>query len=60
MEQIVIENETCLTNEFILNINDNLFIKTTAFNIFGNKVTFTNKINDKNLRYKMLKNILFI
>ena len=49
-----------LTDEFVLNINDDLFITTNAYITFKNKQTFVNKIIDKKIRYKMLQNILQI
>ena len=49
-----------LTNDFVLNIDDDLFTTTSAYRNFGNKQTFVNKIIDKHVRYIMLKNILII
>jgi hypothetical protein len=49
-----------LTNEFILEISDELFTTTTAYTIFIHKQLFVNKIHDKQIRYKMLQNILQI
>jgi hypothetical protein len=47
-----------LTNEFIMNIDDHLFMKTSAFIAFSNKITFINTVTDKTIRFQMLKNIL--
>jgi hypothetical protein len=47
-----------LTNDFIMNIDENVFMKTLAFNTFGNKITFINNITDKAIRFQMLQNIL--
>lgn len=49
-----------LTNEFILEISDELFTTTMAYNTFTHKQIFINKIHDKQIRYKMLKKILQI
>ena len=49
-----------LTDEFILKISDTLFITTMAYNGFRTKQVFINKICDKQIRYKMLKNILHL
>ncbi len=47
-----------LTDQFILEINDNLFVTTVAYSSFGTKQMFVNKIHDTQVRYTMLKNIL--
>jgi len=47
-----------LTDENILDISDELFETTLAYNIFGNKQIFISKIKDETIRYKMLKNII--
>ena len=49
-----------LTDKCILNISDDLFIQTQAYKTFNNKEQFVNKIHDKNIRYKMMKNILLL
>lgn len=49
-----------LTNEFIMNIDDNLYLTTTAYKTFKNKQTFVDKIHDTRVRHVMLKNILQI
>jgi len=49
-----------LTNDFILEISDELFTTTLAYNTFIHKQLFVNKIRDKQIRYKMLQNILQI
>ncbi len=49
-----------LTNEFILEISDELFATTMAYNTFKNKHIFINKIHDRQVRYTMLKNILIL
>ena len=41
-----------LTNDFILEISDKLFITTTAYNTFTHKHVFVNKIHDKKLDIK--------
>ena len=58
MLQIKTINE--LTDEFILNINDTLFIQTIAYKTFQTKQIFISKIHDKSIRYKMITNILQI
>ena len=47
-----------LTDEFILEISNELFITTMAYNAFKNKQILINKIRDRKVRYTMLKNIL--
>jgi hypothetical protein len=49
-----------LTNDFILEISNELFTTTMAYCAFKNKQMFMNKIHDKHVRYTMLKNILII
>jgi hypothetical protein len=49
-----------LTNEFILQISDELFSTTMAYNSFTKKQMFINKIHDTQVRYMMLKNILVL
>ena len=49
-----------LINEFILEISDELFTTTMAYNIFKHKQLFVNKIHDNQVRYRMLRNILQI
>ncbi len=55
-----IYNVNELTNEFVLNISNEAFIQTQAFNTFGKKDIFINKIHDQSVRYTMLKNIITI
>ena len=49
-----------LTDEFILNIDETLFIQNIAYNTFQTKQLFISKIHDKTIRYKMITNILLI
>lgn len=48
------------TDEFILNIDETLFIQTIAYNTFQTKQLFISKIHDKTIRFKMITNILYI
>ena len=49
-----------LTDAFILEISDELFARTMAYTAFKSKQLFINKINDLNVRYSMIKNIVQI
>ena len=60
MDRIQINNFDELSNDFILNIHNNLFQLTQANRTFLSKNTFITKIHDKRLRYKMLQEILII
>ncbi len=57
MEQIekIIDS---LTDSFVLEMSDELFVTTMAYKAFTNKQTFINKISDKHVRFQMLKNVL--
>lgn len=55
---IQVQSKEDLTNEFILEIDDVLFIQTMAYKTFGNKQLFVNKIRDLMVRYKMMNNII--
>ena len=57
---LVIKQYNDLTNEFILEISNELFTTTMAYVAFENKQIFINKIHDKQVRYTMLKNILLL
>ena len=60
MDRIQINNFDELSNDFILNIHNNLFQLTQANRTLLSKNTFITKIHDKRLRYKMLQEILII
>ncbi len=51
-----------LTNEFILEISDEMFKNTVAYKAFKTAQIFISKIHihDKALRYSMIKNIIKI
>jgi hypothetical protein len=55
-----IKTKELLTNQFILEISDDLFIKTKAYNAFQNKQIFLDKIKDFTLRYKFMDNIIYL
>ena len=57
---LVIKQYDDLTNEFILEISNELFTTTMAYRTFENKQIFMNKIHDKHVIYTMLKNILLL
>ena len=46
-----------LTNEYILDISDELFAQTMAYRTFRTKHIFIDKIKDLTVRYNMMKNI---
>lgn len=53
-----ITNYGDLTDNFILDMEDNLFMTTTAYRTFGSKNRFVSKIHEPVIRFKMLKNIV--
>jgi hypothetical protein len=60
MNRLTIPTFSCLTNDFIMNIDDTLFKKTMASRAFNDKFTFVNKIIDKTVRFQMLQPIVLL
>lgn len=53
----IIRTPNYLTNEYILNMDENIYNKTSACKTFGSKRIFIDKIKDPHIRYKMLMSV---
>lgn len=55
---ITINDYNVLTDNYILNIDDTLFIGTQAYRTFSNKQRFIHVIKDNYIRFKLMKDIM--